>query len=224
MVTFADKVIQFYQTLITTGNLPEGVKMMHPHLDLEVERVSSEFYRKFYSDDNRRTFIIGINPGRFGGGTTGVPFTDPVKLRTFCGIEHKLRGKTELSADFIYNVIERYGGAQRFYNDFYFTSVAPLGFTKNGLNMNYYDDQKLIKGLWDQLGGWMKLQVDFGANREYCICLGTGKNLKYLKALNFDYKLFKRIEVLEHPRFIMQYRRKHLSEFVEKYIRVLRLE
>ena len=221
MVRFAEKVIHFYQTLVTPGNLPEGIEVMHPHLTGEVECVSSEFYRKFYSDVRPRTFIIGINPGRFGGGITGVPFTDPVKLETFCGIKHNLKGKTELSADFIYNVIQQYGGVESFYRDFYFTSVAPLGFIKNGLNLNYYDDKELVETLRPRLGEWLQQQVDFGANRDFCICLGSGKNHKYLMEINLRYSFFKRIEVVEHPRFIMQYRRRNMLEFVEKYINVL---
>ncbi len=35
-----------------------------------------------------RYLILGINPGRFGGGITGIPFTDPIRLQNICGIEN----------------------------------------------------------------------------------------------------------------------------------------
>ena len=45
------------------------------------------FFYKFYSDSNPRRMIFGINPGRFGAGTTGINFTAPKQLQEFCGIE-----------------------------------------------------------------------------------------------------------------------------------------
>jgi hypothetical protein len=224
MNSFAEKVIQFYQTLNPGIVLPDGIQVMHPHLIPEVKRISSEFYGKFYSDNYQRTFIIGINPGRFGGGVTGIPFTDPISLEIYCGIAHKFKLKTELSADFIYQVIQAYGGTERFYNRFYFTSLSPLGYTRNGINLNYYDDSELLKNLLPLMATWMKSQLDFGVNRDHCICLGTGKNLKYLTYLNDQYHFFKRIDVLKHPRFLMQYRRKYLAEYLSKYVEVCRQE
>jgi len=37
--------------------------------------VSGKFYKKYYNDNNPRFLILGINPGRFGAGVTGIPFT-----------------------------------------------------------------------------------------------------------------------------------------------------
>ncbi|HUH33677.1 MAG TPA: uracil-DNA glycosylase family protein [Daejeonella sp.] len=221
MNNFAEKAIQFYQTIQLPQNLPEGIEVMHPHLLPEIAGVSSDFYRKFYSDSLPRTFIIGINPGRFGGGLTGVPFTDPEKLRLFCGIEHSLTGQTELSADFIYQVIAEYGGTNKFYSDFYFTSVVPLGFTRSTTNLNYYDNKKLVQELFPLMAVWMREQLTFGANTDRCICLGSGKNLQYLNKLNEQHHFFKRIDALDHPRFIMQYKRKSLRDYIYKYLEVL---
>jgi len=72
--------------------------------------------------------LLGINPGRFGSGTTGVSFTDPIKLEKYCGIRNDLVKKAELSADFIYAMIIAYGGLESFYNRFFISSVSPLGF------------------------------------------------------------------------------------------------
>lgn len=219
--SFGEKVIAFYQDIRIEENLPDGSEVMHPHLLPEIKELSAEFYRKFYPDTGQRTFIIGINPGRFGGGVTGIPFTDPVKLENLCGINNRLKGKTELSADFIYKVIGQYGGAGQFYKRFYFTSVSPLGFTKNGLNLNYYDDKSLETFLRPFMKLWLEQQLKFGANRRRCICLGTGKNFAFLQKLNKEEYFFERIDVLEHPRFIMQYKRKHLDGYVRKHIEVL---
>src|SRR5687768_18158258 len=37
-----------------------------------------------------------------------------------------------------------YGGCDKFYSDFFITAVSPLGFVKNGKNVNYYDDRELL--------------------------------------------------------------------------------
>ena len=221
MTTFAEKVIQFYQDIRFPDELKAGIEIMHPHLQPEVAEVSSRFYRKFYSDNHDRTFIIGINPGRLGGGVTGVPFTDPAKLDAFCGIKHQLTGQSELSAEFIYKVIQQYGGVQSFYRDFYFTSLSPLGLMKDGLNFNYYDDKEFLNQLLPVMSSWLARQISFGANRARCICLGSGQNLRYLKLINQENQFFDRIDVLDHPRFIMQYKRKILDEYIMKYITVL---
>jgi len=221
MNNFAENVIRFYQTIQLPKDLPKGIEVMQPHLLSEIAKVSSSFYQKFYSDIQPRTFLIGINPGRFGGGVTGVPFTDPDKLRQVCGIEHQLSGKAELSADFIYQVIQEYGGTTKFYGDFYFTSMVPLGFTRDGKNLNYYDDTELMQQLSPLMAKWMTKQVQFGADRDRCICLGSGKNLKYLKKLNEQHRFFKRIDSLDHPRFIMQYKRRSLPEYIHKYLKIL---
>lgn len=222
MNTFAEKVIKFYQVIRFPEDLKAGIDIMHPHLNPEAAEVSAKFYRKFYSDNHDRTFIIGINPGRLGGGVTGVPFTDPGKLETVCGIKHELTGKSELSAEFIYNVIQQYGGVKAFYDKFYFTSLSPLGLMRNGLNFNYYDDKEFLSQLLPVMSGWIAQQIDFGATRTRCICLGSGQNLRYLKLINEEHCFFDRIDVLDHPRFIMQYKRKLLNDYIQKYIAVLK--
>jgi hypothetical protein len=44
-------------------------------------KICSSFYQKYYADNKKRSLIIGINPGRFGAGVTGIPFTDPIRLK-----------------------------------------------------------------------------------------------------------------------------------------------
>jgi len=48
---------------------------MNPFREFEQTLVvADEFYHKYYNDYNSRLLILGINPGRFGGGLTGIPF------------------------------------------------------------------------------------------------------------------------------------------------------
>ena len=66
------------------------------------------FYQKYYTDSQPRNFMFGINPGRFGAGITGVPFTDPVRLETECGIQNDFPKKQELSAQFVWMFIQHW--------------------------------------------------------------------------------------------------------------------
>ena len=78
MKTFADNVIEFNKSLDFQGTLPRGIKIMNPFKDGQIISISSSFYKKYYNDNRPRHFILGINPGRFGAGVTGIPFTDTV--------------------------------------------------------------------------------------------------------------------------------------------------
>ena len=91
---------------------------------------------------------------------------------------------------------------------------------KDGKNYNYYDDKNLFSFLKPHLKDSLKEQIKFGADQRVVICLGK-KNAEYLKILNDELKLFNKIEILDHPRFIMQYRRKKIDYYIAKYLDVL---
>jgi hypothetical protein len=220
-VTFAEKVLAFYSTLDLSVTLPEGIQVMNPYKDAYTFQVCTSFYSKFYNDTHTRTFIAGINPGRLGGGLTGITFTDPVKLEQVCGIPNALQKKTELSADFIYQMIAAYGGADKFYTNYFFGAISPLGFTKDGKNLNYYDDKKLQEAVMPFIYKSMQKQISLGLNTEVCYCLGEGKNYEFFQKINNEYAFFKKIIPLPHPRFIMQYQRKKLREFITLYTSTL---
>ncbi len=184
-------------------------------------QVVSAFYRKYFSDTNERTFIFGINPGRFGGGVTGIPFTDPVRLQTNCGISNDFQKRGEISAEFVYMMIEAYGGPEKFYKQFFLTAISPVGFVKYGSNLNYYDEKELERSSTPFVIETMLKQLKLGARRDIAVCLGTGKNFNYFEKLNAEHGFFDKLIPLEHPRFIMQYRRKRLDEFISKYIETL---
>jgi len=166
--------------------------------------------------------IIGINPGRFGAGVTGINFTAPRQLTGALGIDHGFGNSTELSAEFIYEMITAYGGPAAFYGDYFLTSVCPLGFTRKGLNLNYYDDNELLASLKPFIVENLQKQIAFGFKTDRCVCIGGEKNFKYLQSLNKEFRLFDEIVSVPHPRFIMQYRRKTKGEFVQRYLEVLK--
>ncbi|MFQ3596859.1 MAG: uracil-DNA glycosylase family protein [Chloroherpetonaceae bacterium] len=221
MTTFADKAIAFFQSLRFPARLPKSIQVMNPYQDAATFDIVKEFFQKFYSDNAQRVFLWGINPGRFGGGITGIPFTDPFALTTFLKIPHRLTGKRELSSEFIYRVVEKWGGAKKFYGAFYINSLSPLGFTRFGKNYNFYDDAALMKACEPFIAKCIAAQLEFGANPKTAICLGTGKLYDVFSRLNDAHRFFENIMPIEHPRFIMQYRRKQMDAFIEKYIATL---
>lgn len=219
-MTFASKALRFYFGLEIPKNLPKEIGVMNPYEDETTRKLTAEFFNKFYNDDGPRSFVFGINPGRFGGGTTGIGFTDPVALREFCGIENELGSKRELSSEFVYKVINEYGGPGRFYSDFFISAVYPLALIKDGKNYNYYDDRQTFESLRQEIITLMRQQIDFGAKSKKVISFGK-KNADYLKIINDELNFFEEIIYLDHPRFIMQYRRKKLDYYIEKYLRIL---
>lgn len=217
-MTFADHVIAFYKQLSISGKLPKGVQVLNPYQDEKVFALCTRFYKKYYNDPNPRRVILGINPGRFGGGITGIPFTDPLKLENICGIKNDMQKKVELSADYIYKMIEAFGGPEKFYSKYFFNSVSPLGFTQDGKNLNYYDTPELMKSLEKFILKSLGQLLEMGIEREMAFCLGEGDNFKYLSKLNSKEKFFKEIIPLAHPRFIMQYRRKSIDHYINDYL------
>ncbi len=215
---FADKIISFLKSLELTIDLPDEIEVMNPFKDEVAMNVCTHFYKKYYSDNNNRRMIIGINPGRFGGGVTGIPFTDPIRLKKECVIENSWTAKQELSSVFVYDVINAFGGAELFYKQFFITAVSPLGFTRHGKNLNYYDDRDLQASIKDFVVDCMNLQLKFGIDRKVAFCLGDGKNYKYLSKLNEEQKFFGKIIPLPHPRFIMQYKLKKKEEYIQSYV------
>jgi len=218
---FSDGINDFFSNLKAPDHLPEGVDVLWPFDKPEVKRVMKAFYSQYFSDPEKRIFLIGINPGRFGAGVTGICFTDPPRLADDCGIPHALTGGREISSDFVYRTITAFGGAEAFYRRFYITALSPVGYIRDGKNLNYYD----VKGMSEKLDSWMAeamaVQIKAGADRRVAFSMGQGANFKQLQAFNERYGFFDRIEPLPHPRWVMQYRRKKLDEFINLYVKTL---
>jgi hypothetical protein len=223
-MTFADRVISFLEDLRFNGSLPEGIDIMNPFMDdPRVMPVVRQFYMKFFRDNHKRHMILGINPGRFGAGSTGIPFTDTQRLHEKCGLSMEGLKTFETSSVFVYDMIDAYGGPDIFYSHFYISAVSPLGFTTSGkggkqVNYNYYDSIKLTGSLTGFIYEKIEKQLEFGISRDTCFCLGTGRNYDFIMEMNEKRGYFERIVPLEHPRFIMQYKLKQKHEYIRKYI------
>lgn len=223
-MTFADRVIAFNKQLDFKGSLPPGIGIMNPFKENPAGNILMEqFYKKFYNDDRKRHLVLGINPGRFGGGVTGIPFTDSKRLQSVCGISYSGRETHEPSSVFVYEMIDAFGGAEKFYKSFYINSICPLGFTamqKNGkqVNYNYYDSKELTAAVYEFIIESISKQIALGVSTDTCFCFGTGKNEKFLNDLNKKEGFFKNIVALEHPRFIMQYKAKTKQQYIDKYL------
>jgi hypothetical protein len=224
MSTFAEKIITFCRELDFSGPLPAGISIMNPFRDNpEAMSAVTKFYHKYYSDNRKRRLILGINPGRFGAGATGIPFTDTERLKEKCGIIIKGVKTRETSSVFIYEMIDEYGGPEKFYHNFFISAICPLGFTHEGangreVNYNYYDSRELTESVSRFILESINRQLEFGIERDVCICLGTGKNFRFLSQLNEKMHYFRKVIPLEHPRFIMQYRSKRKKEYINTYL------
>jgi len=224
MKTFAEKVMAFNKKVDFNSNLPTGIHIMNPYKeDKAILPLSGIFYKKYYNDYSPRHIILGINPGRFGGGVTGVPFTDTKRLIDKCHIPYPGKSTHEPSSVFVYEMIDAYGGPEKFYSNFYINSVCPLGFTSAGsngkeINYNYYDSKELTNAVYDFIIESIQQQIRFGIETDVCFCFGNGKNEKFLRQLNDEEKFFKKVIALEHPRFIMQYKSKLKQFYIDKYL------
>jgi hypothetical protein len=222
VMTLPEKLENFYFNLKIEATLPEGIEVMNPYEKPEVQKICSEFFSSFYAADHSRKLMLGINPGRFGAGITGITFTDPIRLEEFCDIKNPFHKKQELSSVFIYDMIQAFGSVESFYSRYFLSAVSPLGFIKNGKNLNYYDERKLQEALTPFIIDTLMRHISMGFSGDEVICLGEGKNYQFLAGLNREHKLFNKIIPLPHPRWIMQYRYRTRSDFIMKYIDVLK--
>ncbi|HEY0975915.1 MAG TPA: uracil-DNA glycosylase family protein [Flavobacteriales bacterium] len=209
--------------------LPAEVGVLDPFhgpQEAEVRRIVTLFHQRFYADDRPRTLMLGINPGRLGAGSTGLPFTDTKRCENDLGIPIEGLRTHEPSSDFFYRMVRAAGGAERFYSRFYVHAVCPLGFVRMGthgkeINLNYYDDKQLERAVTPFVEHWLRTLIGCGMRTETVLCIGTGKNAQYLERLNDRLGLFGRIIPLEHPRFVMQYKAKQLDVYIDRYLAAL---
>lgn len=223
MDNFGEKVIQFNEGLQYNEDLPKGYKVLNPYHDHpETMKVMRAFYQKYYNDNTIRKFIIGINPSRNGAGVTGIPFTDTKRLKSVCGITITSAHTHEISSVFMYDMIAAYGGADLFYKSFYINSPFPLAIVRQAesgkwINANYYDDLKLFEAVKPFMIQSMKQHIALGLSTEKVYVLGK-KNAKFIQKLNQEAQLFEEAVVLEHPRYIQQYKSKEKELYIDKYI------
>lgn len=223
---FSDKVIAFNSHLNYTGNLPDGFEVLNPFMgNPETMQVIKAFYGKFYNDNKPRKFILGINPSRNGAGVTGVPFTDTKRLASKCGITMHSAHTHEVSSVFMYDMMDAFGGVNKFYAEYYINSPFPLAIiqkTPNSdwLNANYYDDKTLFETVKPFMISTLKQQISFGLEVSEVFVLGK-KNATFISKINKEARLFGKLTVLDHPRYIQQYKSKDKNQYIDNYLSVL---
>jgi hypothetical protein len=232
-INFAEKVLQFNNEIShTTLDLPTGFEIINPFTGNQkeiVKKVTTEFYQKYYNDTHTRRLILGSSPARRGSAVTGVPFEDAKHIQSETGIFIDKFYINQSSTGFLYDVIEEYGGCEKFYTSFYMNFVCPLGIVRqnskgNEVNCNYYENKKLQSALYSFIVSTIHCQIAFGIDTSVCYCIGSGENYSFLSKVNEEYNFFSRIIPLEHPRYIMQYNSKSKQLFIEKYISALLTE
>ena len=228
--TYFEKIIKFNKTLENFSvELPDGFEIINPFNGKQSEsvwKVVETFYSKFYNDTNKRHIILGSSPARCGSAVIGIPFEDAKHLEQETGIciDHFKINKS--SSNFLFEVIERYGGFSEFYKNFYMNFVCPLGITRinekgRKVNCNYYENRELQNALEPFILNSLQTQLNFELEKSTCICIGSGENYSFLEKLNNKYNLFKKIISLEHPRYIMQYNSNRKDEYIDKYLLAL---
>ncbi len=221
MSLFAERILDFHFSLTADLILPDGIEWLYPYDRDEVRSAMKRFFGKYFSDCEKRYVLLGINPGRFGAGITGIPFTDPIRMESECGLKNHFQKRQELSSVFVYDFINEMGGPKQFYQNFYITSVCPLGFVKDGKNYNYYDDRALTKVVMSMIVNNIEKHLEFGIHNKIAFSMGQGKNYKFLKEINEEHCFFEKIVPLPHPRWVMQYRLKRKQEFIDEYVQKL---
>jgi len=222
MPDFAHRLLHFLQHFPLPGPLPVEVQALSPYQDTAVYTLLAQFAEQYYAGEQPRVAVLGINPGRLGNGRTGIAFTDPAALTLHCGIRHELPLKQpELSSQFIYKAISELGGPTEFYRHFYLGSIYPLVLLREGRNYNYYDSPAVTRALWDDMRQSLRQLVqEVSVRTDVVVCLGR-RNATFLRKLNDELQLFDKILVLDHPRYLMQYRRRELNENVAHYAEIL---
>lgn len=218
--TFSDKVLEFNDWLADISlDLFDNYKVNNPFNGInkeQIKEITNLFYKKYYNDNKKRYLILGSSPARKGTTITGIPFEDANHLYKVTGIMIENYYINKSSSNFLYEVMEKYGGCEKFYKDFFMSFVCPLGIVNtnskgNEINSNYYENKKLENVLYNFIVDSLKKQISFGIDTSVCYCIGSGENFKFLTKINEQYNFFDKIVALEHPRFIMQYKFKRLK-------------
>lgn len=225
-----DKIIEFDHFLSNADVcVPDGFKIINPFCSESKDKINQiidKFYHKFYNDNKKRRMILGSSPARRGTAVTGIPYEDAEHLQNQTGIYINDFYVNKSSSNFLYDVIEKYGGTEKFYNDFYMNFICPLGIVRinssgREVNCNYYESKKLQEALYDFIVLTLKMQMKLNIDRSVCYCIGSGENYEFLKELNKKFDFFDKIIPLEHPRFIMQYNSKNKDYYLDKYLNAL---
>ena len=221
------KIIDYYKWLsLQNIELFDKYKIVNPYKQERIIKIVEVFYNKYFDDNHNSYLILGASPARRGTSATGIPFEDEEHIYKLTGESINNFYINKNSSNFLYDVMENYGGIDKFYSDFFLEFVCPLGIVNinnknNEVNVNYYENRKLQSYLNDFIKKSLDELIKIGINREVCYCIGSGENYQYLLKLNEENHYFKRIVALEHPRYIMQYNKDKTAFYMNKYLNEL---
>lgn len=117
----------------------------HVYNPLVYARAPHERYLELYGSGKKRVVLVGMNPGPFGMGQTGVPFGDVALVRDWMGISGEVSSppnphpkrpiegfackRSEVSGTRLWGwAAERFGTAERFFQEFFAVNYCPLIF------------------------------------------------------------------------------------------------
>ena len=175
---------------------------------------------------HRASLSLESIPADTGRGLQGYPSLTTKHLESDCGIRMQSARTHEVSSVFVYDMIAQYGGVEAFYKDYYINSPFPLAIVRrnaqgNWLNANYYDDPELFTLTREYMIETLKKHIALGLDTHKVYVLGK-KNATFLDKLNKEASLFKKMVVLEHPRYIEQYKSKEKQLYIDKFITLLK--
>jgi len=145
-----DAVIKITKELCKGVNaLSFSTPVAYVYNPLEYAWNSHLSYLKKYGNGTGRALLLGMNPGPWGMAQTGIPFGEVNAVRDFLGIEERVeqpqnvhpkrpvRGfdcpRSEVSGRRVWDwAKERYGSAERFFNEFFVLNYCPLCFMEKG--------------------------------------------------------------------------------------------
>lgn len=226
----SQKILAFNDELAKKKfDLPANFRILNPFNGEQkesIKKVTTSFYQHYYHDNHTRRMILGSSPARKGSAITGVPFEDASHLHKETGILIENFHINRSSGNFLYEVIEHYGGTKKFYTDFYMNFVCPLGIVRTKekgkeINCNYYENKRLKTALTPFIIDSIRKQLEFNIDASVCYCIGSGENYAFLAKINEEYHFFDQIIPLEHPRFITQYNADKKDYFMDKYLKAL---
>ena len=218
--TFGDRVLAFYDALVAFEWASADIALLSPVSASARREALATFCRSFYNDNSRRVFWLGINPSRVRNTSTGVPYTDGYALENYCNIHNDFSKSRELTADFFYRFVAAFGGPERFFSRHYAGAAFPLSVLRKDRYCNWYDSG-LPETIASSVPDLIEKQVEMGSNG-VLVVIGSGHNAKHLIRINTETNLFRKVLVVEHPRYIAQYKSKEIMRYVDKYCNVAR--
>lgn len=150
MPTIAEEMLTAARRLCEeVSRLRFGPPVTHVYNPLEYAWAPQRLYIERYGATRKRVVLLGMNPGPFGMGQTGVPFGEVSRVREFLGIEaavgrpahehpdRPVQGfactRSEVSGSRVWGLVEdRWGTAASFFKEHYVANYCPLLFMEEG--------------------------------------------------------------------------------------------